>query len=384
MAWLKNIDEAAGSRDRMHESKPSTYCTMELVDADEADAENLEPSPTLLPTAMPNLADIPALSLRVPAEPPTNEGLLPDGHAAMRGAPESGAGMSQAMATAAAAALLNAHAGGPAPPPLAWLYSQQLAHAIARSGGWPTPASLLAPQEGAPAAAHHPDLPAALAAAVAAQSQAAQPQGGAQLPPMPPAWVAAAQAAQAQEALSSSMLASGMYGNSSLLNSSLLNSSLLSSSMLHSGMLANGMLANGIPGGIPSGMGVGVAPSPLGPLAAPGNWDDLDDLFAHASADDDNTQRAVEADSEDRDKPGDPLCLSPPLASAMAAVRVDGSLSPFELDKKQPSTSPHSTSPQTTMASGLENPPALPNVEEEKESEVDDFLATLLAVDPVV
>ena len=60
MAWLKSIDETAGARDRQTESKPSTYCTMEVVDASEAG--DLEPSPVMLPTKM-AAGDMPGLSL---------------------------------------------------------------------------------------------------------------------------------------------------------------------------------------------------------------------------------------------------------------------------------------------------------------------------------
>ena len=143
MAWLKSTDEAAGSRDRQYESKPSTYCTMELVDADEAEAESQEPSPALLPMPMPTMVDIPALSLRVPAEPPT--GFYPCGVPAMplpegssvtaRGSAEANAvTMAQVMAQVTAASAI-VHGGAP-PPPLAWLFSHSVAmQALAQAHG---------------------------------------------------------------------------------------------------------------------------------------------------------------------------------------------------------------------------------------------------------
>ena len=46
MAWLKAIDENAGSRDRQLESKPSTYCHMEVVDESEV-ANEPDESPAM-------------------------------------------------------------------------------------------------------------------------------------------------------------------------------------------------------------------------------------------------------------------------------------------------------------------------------------------------
>ena len=57
-------------------------------------------------------------------------------------------------------------------------------------------------------------------------------------------------------------------------------------------------------------------PSPLAPLPAYGTWDDLDDLFARAT---DDSYRDSD-DGEDRDKEGDPLCLSPPMLNAILCV----------------------------------------------------------------
>lgn len=308
MAWLKAIDENAGSRDRQLESKPSTYCTMELVDADEAEAENLEPSPTLLPAAMPNMADIPALGLRVAADEPSSHHPppMPDGLSMMRAMQEAGGAqaMSNAMASAAAAALM----GAAPPPPLAWLFAQHMAASLAHGGPLPTPASLL-PQ---PDAAMRSELPVAVAAA-------SHHNGGMKLPPPPPM--------------------SGMAWSQDSM----------------------GLAASGLPN------------SPLAPLPAPGDWDDLNDLFARAT---DDILTSPEHDDEDRDKPGDPLCLSPPVVSAMAAVSV----SPFELEKRP------SGSPQTTISNGWE---AQPKVEPEPEeaafsapinhADANAFLETLLA-----
>jgi len=152
----------------------------------------------------------------------------------------------------------------------------------------------------------------------------------------------------------------------------------------------------------------GMPPSPLAPLPPPVNWDDLDDLFARATDDADydapppSRPAPSDEDGVDRDVPGDPLCLSPPMVSAMAAVRVDGHLSPFELDKRPNGSS---SSPQTTMAGGLSglspnaqppekllHPPAAPpkpadadNFDETltlKEADYSAFIETLLAPDP--
>ena len=370
MAWLKAIDETAGARDRMHESKPSTYCTMELVDADEAEAENLEPSPTLLPTPMPCMTDIPALSLRVPAEPRGEAMPALEGHA--RPMPEANAAMSHAMAAAAAAALVNAAP----PPPLAWLFSQHMAHALAHGGPLPTPASLLAQ---AAAYEHNQaartDLPVGLAAHAHAPSGGFPPSAEApRLPAMPPAWPHSW--AAAHEAMNGAMLSGGFPPPSTSFGVT-----------------------------VPT---AGMPPSPLAPLPPPVNWDDLDDLFARATDDADydapppSRPAPSDEDGVDRDVPGDPLCLSPPMVSAMAAVRVDGHLSPFELDKRPNGSS---SSPQTTMAGGLSglspnaqppekllHPPAAPpkpadadNFDETltlKEADYSAFIETLLAPDP--
>ena len=443
MAWLKSTDEAAGSRDRQYESKPSTYCTMELVDADEAEAENQEPSPALLPTPvpLPTMADIPALSLRVQAEP-TTTGFYPCGVPAMplpegssvtaRGSAEASAvTMAQVMAQVTAASAI-VHGGAP-PPPLAWLFSHSVAmQALAQAHGSNVHASNLSSSSPPPhshaAAAAAATFAAAAAAAAAAQGGAPLPSALPPRPALPPQWTAAHE-------LLAAHLAAGQLAS------------------YPAGVMA-GALGSGCGAGVGAGFGVGAygagfgagfggfgagfgggAPSmgpasPLAPMAAPGNWDDLDELFARAT---DGNRREVdedreEADDEDRDRPGDPLCLSPPLASAMAAVRVDGAMSPFDLESESakaraerptatashPASPPlpasQSASPQTTMIIGLESQavpalptklavggfsptppaPAAPSTEELIEdglgSEVNytDFLETLLTVEPVV
>ena len=431
MAWLKSIDEAAGSRDRQYESKPSTYCTMELVDADEAEAENQEPSPALLPTPvpLPTMADIPALSLRVPAEP-TTTGFYPCGVPAMplpegssvtaRGSAEASAvTMAQVMAQVTAASAI-VHGGAP-PPPLAWLFSHSVAmQALAQAHGSNVHASNLSSSSPPP---HSHAAAAAAATFAAAAAAAAAARGGAPLPSaVPPQWTAAHE-------LLAAHLAAGQLANypAGVMAGAL-------GSGCGAGVGAYGACAgfgngfggfgNGFGGGAPS---IGPA-SPLAPMAAPGNWDDLDELFARATDGNrrEDEEDRGEADDEDRDRPGDPLCLSPPLASAMAAVRVDGAMSPFDLESESakaraerpampashPASHPasQSASPQTTMIIGLENqavpalltklavggfsptppapavPPAEELIEDGLGSEVNytDFLDTFLTVDPVV
>ena len=436
MAWLKSTDEAAGSRDRQYESKPSTYCTMELVDADEAEAENQEPSPALLPTPvpLPTMADIPALSLRVPAEP-TTTGFYPCGVPAMplpvrslpegssvtaRGSAEASAvTMAQVMAQVTAASAI-VHGGAP-PPPLAWLFSHSVAmQALAQAHGSNVHASNLSSSSPPP---HSHAAAAAAATFAAAAAAAAAARGGAPLPSaVPPQWTAAHE-------LLAAHLAAGQLANypAGVMAGAL-------GSGCGAGVGAYGACAgfgngfggfgNGFGGGAPS---IGPA-SPLAPMAAPGNWDDLDELFARATDGNrrEDEEDRGEADDEDRDRPGDPLCLSPPLASAMAAVRVDGAMSPFDLESESakaraerpamtashPASHPasQSASPQTTMIIGLENqavpalltklavggfsptppapavPPAEELIEDGLGSEVNytDFLDTFLTVDPVV
>jgi len=384
MGWLRAIDEAAGSRDRATESKPSTYCTMEFVDADEAE-NDLEPSPTLLPAPMSNMADIPALSLRVPAELPQHPTSMPDGASIlgrpMVDNPAAAMAMSHAMATAAAAALVSAGVNAPPPPPLAWLIQQHMAHALATGAHLsPAAASLLTPEAMAAAAAMRTELPAALAAQTAQAAALAT--------------AAAAMSAQqpSTSAPSSAAWNHGAFGGAPL------------------GGTFGGAL------GVPIGNAPPPPVSPLAPLPAHGAWDDLDDLFARATQD----SRTDEEDGEDRDKPGDPLCLSPPMLNAMAAARI--APSPFDLGANEgvarpvpvapssssgagagagPSTSIAgassgvkllSSSPQTTMASGLEKPsaaampPLLPSgsidgLEDLKDSEYSEFIDCLLAND---
>ena len=56
LAWLKSVDENAGSRDRHLESKPSTYCVKEEgYDFGPEDLDEHELSPQLSPTLMGNL-----------------------------------------------------------------------------------------------------------------------------------------------------------------------------------------------------------------------------------------------------------------------------------------------------------------------------------------
>ena len=133
MAWLKAIDESAGSRDRQLESKPSTYCHMEVVDESEAgpDPEESPAMAAAVPTVP--IAKIPALSLMNPSP---IDGLreplpLPENVAASMANCASASdalppgltlqpGVSPAMAAAAAACLV----GAAPPPPLAWLLAQ--------------------------------------------------------------------------------------------------------------------------------------------------------------------------------------------------------------------------------------------------------------------
>ena len=114
LAWLKSVDETAGSRDRHFESKPSTYCVKEEGYSFDDDIEIEEPSPSLTPTMVGLRVDggpseLPAaLSLPEPAANPLS-------HSAARE-------VSNAMAAAAAAALVGSSAHPP--PPLAWLLAQ--------------------------------------------------------------------------------------------------------------------------------------------------------------------------------------------------------------------------------------------------------------------
>ena len=151
MSWLKAIDENAGARDRQLESKPSTYCHMEVVD--EADAlDDVEASPAL-PSAVPTvpIAKIPALSLLShPAA--TVDGFLrepialPAGAAASFAGSSSEAALKSGVTSARAAAAAACLVGAAPPPPLAWL--------LAQSGLSPTAAAAAAAYAAQAQAAH--------------------------------------------------------------------------------------------------------------------------------------------------------------------------------------------------------------------------------------
>ena len=112
MAWLKSVDENAGNRDRQLESKPSTYCTMEVGSPD--DGLVVEESPALTPYTMgaPSPGELPLLEL-----PETAAAVARDNVVSVSNG---------AMAAAAAASLVREFEGFPAPP-LAWLLAQSMA-----------------------------------------------------------------------------------------------------------------------------------------------------------------------------------------------------------------------------------------------------------------
>jgi len=159
-AWLKAIDEGAGNRDRQLESKPSTYCVMEVTDeADDAELEN--ESPAVLPAPAPKIPSMDHLRAACSENslPPMPEGSLLGG---------GRDGISDAMAAATAACL----AGAAPPLPLAWL----LANSAAMSMPPPTTAHALSHSAGS----LRSDLP--VAVATAASLRAPQLPPGLQLP----------------------------------------------------------------------------------------------------------------------------------------------------------------------------------------------------------
>lgn len=114
-AWLKAIDEGASNRDRQLESKPSTYCVMEVTD-DIDDAELESESPAVQPTPAPTIPTMNQLRAACSENslPPMPEGSLLGG---------SRDGISDTMAAATAACL----AGAAPPLPLAWLLANSAA-----------------------------------------------------------------------------------------------------------------------------------------------------------------------------------------------------------------------------------------------------------------
>jgi len=94
MSWLKAIDESAGSRDRQLESKPSTYCVMEVTD-DTSDVEVENESPAMAPAPMPK---IPTLTGMRPACTELRDGPMQMHEGSLLGPRDS---ISDAMAAAA-------------------------------------------------------------------------------------------------------------------------------------------------------------------------------------------------------------------------------------------------------------------------------------------
>lgn len=183
LGWLKSIDENAGARDRHLESKPSTYCVMEVTDADDAgELASLEPSPLILPS-MTTGADIPAMNLGACDLTPLP---LPEG-ACYSSTHDS------MVAGAITAATAN-QVGAGSRPPLAWLLAQH-------------PGVNSAPAFAMPPSSHHPptahavpqhgnslrtDLPVAVAAPHLPQRAMAMAQsssaGASSAPPRMPSW----------------------------------------------------------------------------------------------------------------------------------------------------------------------------------------------------
>uniref|UniRef100_A0A7S2MPD2 C2H2-type domain-containing protein n=1 Tax=Haptolina brevifila TaxID=156173 RepID=A0A7S2MPD2_9EUKA len=148
MLWLKAIDESASSRDRQLESKPSTYCVMEVTD-DTDDIELENESPAQLPAPAPM---IPSLShLRVACS--ENMLSMPEG-SLLGGGRDS---ISDAMAAATAACL----AGAAPPLPLAWLLSNSAGMGAMAGMPPPTTAQALSHATGS----MRSDLPVAVASA---------------------------------------------------------------------------------------------------------------------------------------------------------------------------------------------------------------------------
>jgi len=158
MSWLKAIDESAGSRDRQLESKPSTYCVMEVTD-DTSDVEVENESPAMAPAPMPK---IPTLTGMRPACTELRDAPMQMHEGSLLGPRDS---ISDAMAAATAACLVGA-----APPlPLAWLLSSGMGAAMANAhnvmaaaaaaAAAPTPAHALSSSS----AAMRSDLPVAVA-----------------------------------------------------------------------------------------------------------------------------------------------------------------------------------------------------------------------------
>ena len=276
LAWLRSVDETAGSRDTRLESKPSTYCVREEGYADD-DVDVEEPSPTLTPTMT-------GLHLH---SPPTSGGASPTGLTMMPpelslpepavttvplGAGSSAAAheVSTAMAAAAAAAMVN---GGQ--PPLAWLLAQS-AMAQAQT-------AMMAHQ---------------LATAQAALSEGQKPLVDMSPPVSLP--VSLGGAAPPVPAPLPPWLQGGLSDPSALLPPPVL------------GGAADPRLA-------------------FDPLPAPTEWPaefkgDLSSLFGPVRPPTNTSQATLGEESNGLP----PLCLTPPQASAL----LPGCVSPFELDKR--------------------------------------------------
>lgn len=273
LAWLKSVDETAGNRDRHLESKPSTYCIKE--EDDNPDIE-IETSPMLTPTmnglSMGGEGAGPS-ELRMPMPALS----LPD--AAAMNMPLSAAVQQQAIngavAAAAAAALINGvGVNAQTAPPLAWLLAQNAMN-NATLGTMNIGSGEQQQQHNVPTAglvAPPVSLPVNLGGTL----------GG--LPPMPP-WMGAAAASMDLPQNGGAMPAPSL-------------------------------------GGADPRLGFDPLPTPNWAMT-PGPLGDLSTLFGNQLAE----RAGLGAPAEGGD---DPLCLTPPTASAISSTCV----SPFELEKR--------------------------------------------------
>jgi len=266
LAWLKSVDENAGSRDRHLESKPSTYCVKEEGYAFDDDVEVEEASPSLSPTGI-----SPVLSgLRMGEAGPSGLGSISPAplnlpEPATHGLGGASAREASVRAAAAAAALVGA---GEPPPPLAWLLAQSAMGIVP-----PPPVAHDGPTHATPVC-----LPVPLA-------------------PMPP-WLAAS----------------------------------LSD--------ANATLPPPVLGGSDPRLGHHLGLDPrlyLDPLPSPPPLGDLSALFGNIIS----QQPVAVGVADDAALGADPLCLTPPSASAISSACV----SPFELEKRPKNAPPQPPKP---------------------------------------
>ena len=329
LAWLKSVDENAGSRDRHLESKPSTYCVKEEgYDFGPEDLDEHELSPQLSPTLMGNLrvcspdARGQYGSGSLSASPNQSGQTSPTGFALPEPVAQSALNQQQfggvlpqhtnaremsGMMAAAVAAALNGT--GPPPPPLAFLLAQNaMLGAAAASGAVPPPPPIPVSEAAAniqnafAAGAMHPTPqhpiaqsllanPVSLSVPLGQMPPNMNPWAGLMAPPVPPP--------SFPTDLPTNSLSTGPAFN------------------------VNDPSLSTTPPPLLDGLtnGVGVDPRlSFDPLPPPATFEQLSRLFENPSGD------VAGANP-------DPLCLTPPQPSQTTLpVRV----SPFELDNKRP------------------------------------------------